>query len=92
MCITCLPLNTLLTGVRGAIWFIMWPVLFIIFVLLYSIVELEVTVTSDPDRLKPKVYTLSVGGGGARTTANAAAQRDLQTVRQCMYIEWQCIT
>ena len=72
-----------LAGVRGGIWFVMWAILFIVFVFIYPIVELEVTVRPQPGRVKPKVYTLAIGNCSARSTNNVAAQRDLTLLQHC---------
>ena len=73
------------TGVRGAIWFVAWGILFFALTLFYPIVELEVTVCPDPNSDKTVVYMLSVGEGGARSLDDAVATHDLQTLRSCMH-------
>lgn len=66
-------------GVRGGIWFITWPVLFFVYLLLYAVLELEVSVQDGSRRTK---YRLAVADGSGRRVSNLAACHQLETLRQ----------
>ena len=74
--IVCFP------GVRGAIWFSVWGIVFLALAVFYPIVEMEVIIQGAHGDTK---YMLAVGEGCARDPDDPVAAFDLSSVKQCMY-------